>query len=63
MSSLIDVNLSNISESSINYHRYDLIGTLKSPINLSEIFDSLSTSLLISLIQWVHDPFKILYCI
>jgi len=61
LSTLIDVNLANISESSINYHRYDLIGSLKSPINLSEIFDSLSTSHLISLIQWVHDPFKILY--
>ena len=61
MLSLIDINLSNITESSINYHQYDLIGILKLPINLSEIFDILSTSSLFSLIQWVHDPFKILY--
>lgn len=61
MTSLIDVNLSNIEIRSTNYHRYDLIASLKSPINLSEVYDNISTSSLISLVQWVHDPFKILY--
>lgn len=43
------------------YHRIDLFDTLKTPMDLSILFDSLHTTKDIQLIQLVNDNFKLLY--
>lgn len=61
MKLLEDIDIKNISLLAINYHRYDLFYKLKTKKILSDIFDGLHTNNIISLIQWVNDPSKILY--
>jgi len=61
MTALIETDIENIILNSSNYHRYDLIGILKKPINLTDIFENLSTNKKLSLIQYIYDPFKVLY--
>lgn len=60
LSELDKTDISKIKNTFISIHRYDLISynNIKS---LSDIFDNIKTNKYISFIQWLNDPYKILY--